>query len=110
MIENLRNTKEQKEIEEALLEFKNNSGLTLESIYLANDIGEFYLYPFVDMPEDYDARTRSWYIQAMKEEIYISEIYEEVATGNQIITIAKKIDISDDMLGVIGIDVVVGKN
>ncbi|ABR49486.1 hypothetical protein Amet_3358 [Alkaliphilus metalliredigens QYMF] len=108
-IENLNIIEEQTE-SEVLDAFENNSNLVMKYIYLAKETGQFYLHPFVEMPEDYDVRARPWYIQAMKEEIYISEIYEDVATGEQIITIAKKIVIDSKLYGVIGIDVVVDKN
>lgn len=108
-IENLNIIEEKTEIE-VLAAFENNSNLVMKCIYIANETGQFYLHPFVELPEDYDARTRPWYIKAMKEEIYISEIYEDVGTGEQIMTVSKKINLNNQLYGVVGIDVVVDKN
>jgi len=108
-IENLHIIEKENAVE-VISAFENNSDLVMQHIYLAKETGEFYIYPFAEIPGDYDARTRPWYIQAMKDEIYISEVYEDITSGERIITVAKRIDISDKQYGVIGIDVVVERN
>lgn len=101
---------DRKAIEDALAEFKADSRFNVACVYVGSEAGEFYLHPVTEMPEDYDARTRDWYIQALKENAHISEIYEDAPTGVQIISIAKKIEADGKPLGVVGVDVIVSEN
>jgi len=109
-INKLKSTEDETEINEALEMFQNNIDLIGSNIYFANETGQFYMYPNIELPEDYDARTRQWYIQAMKDEIYISEVYIDYATEDGMITIAKKVTIDDSIIGVVGLDVPIQKN
>lgn len=109
LIERIKSVENHTEIEEVLSMFENNSNLEVNYIYLAMEVGGFSVYPFVEMPQDYDARTRRWYIEATEEEKYISEIFLDAVTGEESITIAKKIEIDGNLFGVVGIDIAIGK-
>jgi signal transduction histidine kinase len=58
-------------------------------------------------PDDYDARTRPWYIGARGSErgVYFSEPYVDVVTGEQVISFSQEIiDDSGNSYGVLAID------
>lgn len=73
-------------------------------VYYANENGEFYLYPKLTLPEDYDARKRPWYIESIKSTQFISEPYQDMASGNNIISFAKVVSNKNINIGVVGLD------
>jgi diguanylate cyclase (GGDEF)-like protein len=59
-------------------------------------------------PDDYDARTRYWYVDAVEKNCTtISTIHNDVDSGENAITISSPIYISNEFIGVLGIDILV---
>ena len=50
----------------ALNNFKEKSDLKISSIYFGDESGNFYMNPKVQLPGDYDPRTRVWYKNSKK--------------------------------------------
>ncbi|TFD96581.1 methyl-accepting chemotaxis protein [Jeotgalibacillus sp. R-1-5s-1] len=80
------------------------------SIYVAADNGSLLISPFVDLPADFDATTRDWYINsaAAPDEVLWSEPYIDEATGEYVITASKGIQSGGQVIGVVGVDVKLG--
>lgn len=108
-VSKLINLQNKDEVEAVLSEIKNNEALSLQTVYIASAEGDFYASPKMALPEDYDPRPRVWYTKAMDEDLYVSEIYEDAQTGNMLISVSKAIIKDDQVLGVIGIDLILGK-
>lgn len=90
------------EVKEILEQYYKTSRNSIESIYFAKESGELYLYPKQNLPGDYDARKRPWYIEALENKEYTSEIYKAVATGRDIIYFAKSVSREGSKIGVVG--------
>ncbi|WP_026585434.1 methyl-accepting chemotaxis protein [Bacillus sp. J33] len=73
------------------------------SIYAGSNEGDLVIYPPADLPADFDARTRPWYKGAEEHngEAFITEPYLDAASGDILITVAKRLK---DNSGVVGID------
>ncbi|MDG5473888.1 methyl-accepting chemotaxis protein [Jeotgalibacillus sp. ET6] len=76
-------------------------------IYAAGNDGRLTIEPDADLPADFDARTREWYINAMEnqQEVQWSEPYLDEATGAYIITASTAIVSNEEVLGVVGVDI-----
>ena len=62
---------------------------TFVATYLGTDAGAFTLHPESELPDDYDARTRPWYIDAKAAKgLALTEPYMDVTTRELIVTIA----------------------
>ncbi|CAM4343759.1 methyl-accepting chemotaxis protein [Saccharibacillus endophyticus] len=86
-----------------------NYDLTQNDVDLAYAGSEAGVYigsasSYVDLPADYDPRTRSWYSLAMEnpDRAVVTEPYISASSGKTGITIAKRMD---DGSGVIGLDI-----
>lgn len=44
-------------------------------IYFAKETGGIYLEPYTQLPDDYDARERSWYINTKKRKLRLRYMY-----------------------------------
>ena len=62
------------------------------------------------MPGDYDPRTRPWYKSAKEDGEFISDAYVDLSTNNKILSVSKSIYKNKDLIGVVGIDLVVGSS
>ncbi|WP_188206870.1 methyl-accepting chemotaxis protein [Alkalibacillus aidingensis] len=76
----------------------------VSTIYVGTNNGEMVTQPELDLGSDYDPRDRAWYEDAMDNvgEVVITDPYEDAASDEIMITIAKT---TNDRSGVIGIDV-----
>jgi methyl-accepting chemotaxis protein len=101
------NTKEA--ILEHLSNFKEKSGLNLASVFFGDELGNFYLVPTATLPDDYDARTRPWYITA-KEKGEYANTYTDYVTNDKILTVAKAIYKDKNLIGVVSVDLIVVNN
>ncbi|WP_077619711.1 methyl-accepting chemotaxis protein [Bacillus sinesaloumensis] len=74
------------------------------TVFSGTKDGNMYLFPHADLPEDFDPRERDWYKQAVSEsgKAIITEPYEDLATGEILVTIAQEIK---DGSGVVGLDI-----
>jgi methyl-accepting chemotaxis protein len=72
-------------------------------IYVGTTEGKLLLTPSQKLPDDFDARQRPWYQDAMnhKGEVVITKPYIDAVSRKMMITVAK---ITDDGSGVVGID------
>ncbi|MEW9501166.1 methyl-accepting chemotaxis protein [Jeotgalibacillus marinus] len=77
------------------------------SIYVAVNNGDLLIVPEADLPADFDARTRDWYINSLENsgEVQWLEPYLDEATGSYVITASRGIEANGELLGVIGVDV-----
>ena len=75
----------------------------IEMIFIGTTAGSIILEPNIDLGNDFDPRTRDWYIKAMEKQgnIVISEPYVSASDGHIVVTISKTLS---DASGVIGID------
>lgn len=79
--------------QDILNRFKNQHP-EIEAAYIGTDHGVMTVSPHLQLPKDFDPRTRSWYQQAMehKGQVVITSPYSSAASNNAVITIAKTID------------------
>ncbi|WP_154440662.1 methyl-accepting chemotaxis protein [Tissierella pigra] len=76
--------------------------------YIGYDNKETYLGEDVDLPPDFDVRTRPWYVGAMStEDFFITEPYIDTITGDMVITIAKQFETKSGRKGAMGMDILV---
>ncbi|MBU5438954.1 hypothetical protein KQI42_13080 [Tissierella sp. MSJ-40] len=76
----------------------------ISSIYLYDIKGR--LVSASENIEDIDVTNRPWFVEALKDDIYISDFYISIDTNSFCLTISAQIrDINDDLNGVIGIDI-----
>lgn len=66
--------------------------------------GKLLRFPTADMSPDYDARTRGWYSSAFGEDYYITDPYEDAASGEIVVSIVKEVKKEGKRIGVVGID------
>ncbi|WP_299691039.1 methyl-accepting chemotaxis protein [uncultured Vibrio sp.] len=77
---------------------------TADLAYIALDNGDFTTSKEVNLPSDFDARTRDWFKQARSNlSSIITMPYLDSATGSLVVTVASPISILD-RVGVIGLD------
>ncbi|WFD08669.1 stalk domain-containing protein [Tepidibacter hydrothermalis] len=94
-------------IEQVLTNFRKSiEDKSIDAIYFAKETGGIYLEPYNELPDDYDARERTWYINTKKDGNYISDTYTDIISGNKIITITKGIYKNGKFIGVVGLDMV----
>lgn len=93
-----------------LNDFKEKSKLNTLDIFFGDELGNFYVNPAVELPSDYDHRTRPWYISAKDNGDYVAEPYVDYITNNKVLTIGKAIYKGKDFIGVVAIDLVVGND
>jgi methyl-accepting chemotaxis protein len=90
---------------QAPLKFYKQTHPEIDIVYTGNEDGVYIMEPAeLGVPDDYDARERDWYKQAMerKGEAIISDPYVAASTGEMVITISK---VNADGSGVVGVDI-----
>jgi methyl-accepting chemotaxis protein len=77
------------------------------NVYVGTERGMFYVDPHADLPDDFDHKTRVWYSDAIKspDKVIITDPYVDTATGNIVITLSGAIRKSNQLVGVVGIDI-----
>ncbi len=100
-------TNEKDKILKHLNEFKENLTVESEIIYFGTESGEFYTIPEIQLPDDYDHRTRVWYENAKEKGEYISDPYIDISNNNKITSISKAIYKNGELIGVAGIDIII---
>ncbi|GIO24188.1 methyl-accepting chemotaxis protein [Oceanobacillus sp. J11TS1] len=76
----------------------------VEKVYFGSGEGTLVIHPETELPDGFDPRDRSWYIEAMENpgELIISNPYEtEALDGEMVVTLSKSLA---DGSGVVGID------
>ena len=95
-------------IKNTIRSYSSLVGESVADIYIAFADKDLYMMSGSEevVPEDFDARTRSWYIQAVEDKATIvSAPYVDEISGNMMITIATPIYNGEELLGVAGEDV-----
>jgi methyl-accepting chemotaxis protein len=77
------------------------------NVYFASNEGSMILYPDQELPEDYDARERPWFTNAIEQGIVIEELYLDDLSQRYVQSIFKSIVVNDEIIGVLGIDIFV---
>ncbi|MEJ6951890.1 methyl-accepting chemotaxis protein [Natronospora cellulosivora (SeqCode)] len=77
-----------------------------KSVYFASTEGVMYLYPEEELPAGFDPRARPWYQDAVqaREQVW-TEVYQDAASGELIISTAKPIYINNQLQGVMAADI-----
>ncbi len=75
--------------------------------YYAVDGGDFHVRPPADLPADFDATTRPWYLAAKEAggSVVWTDPYQDTATGQTVVTVTKAVYDGGKFDGVVGIDV-----
>ncbi|PRR80283.1 PDC sensor domain-containing protein [Clostridium vincentii] len=103
-LENSKKIKEQLAIIE-------QSNYNYQGIYFAaSNKNEFIFSKNEGIPENFDYSSRDWYKKALeaKGEISVTDVFEDVATGENIVSVSKAVIKDGNVLGVIGIDLNIG--
>ena len=89
-----------------ILKGVKESNKDILSVFYGTDSGKYANYPIQKMSNGYDSTTRSWYKQALehKGEVIITPAYKDIATGNNIVTLAQTVEKNGQVVGVVGID------
>ncbi|WP_152978255.1 PDC sensor domain-containing protein, partial [Caloramator mitchellensis] len=76
-------------------------------VYTANDDKNIIIYPNVQFPSGYDPTSRPWYKDAVNDfgKIIITKPYEDAASKQMVITIAKAYKLSDGKTAVAAADI-----
>lgn len=76
---------------ETILKATGSSSDLVKNIYIGTDNKEFFIYPNLELPADYDPTSRPWYQGAMGTSgVFLTKPYRDASTNEYIITIAKK--------------------
>lgn len=91
----------------ANMESTDNS---ITSIYVGTENGMFYTEPNSEIPDDFDHKSREWYIKAMNNpgEIIITDPYVDAISQQMVISIVTSIQKGKTSIGVVGMDVDLG--
>lgn len=90
-----------------LSEYYNLNKENTSHIFFGKESGEFYVYPTVELPKEYDARKREWYIKAIENKEHVSNPFQDILSEKFIVTFAKLVSKDDTNIGVIAFDRVV---
>lgn len=90
-----------------LSEYYNLNKDNTVNIFFGKESGDFYVYPTVNLPKDYDARKREWYIKAIENKEHVSNPFRDISSEKVIVTFAKLVSKDDANIGVIAFDRVV---
>jgi methyl-accepting chemotaxis protein len=79
----------------------------VQLMYMGTSSGELVSAPVIDLPEDFDPRTRPWYENAAANEgsVIWTDPYLDINTGELTITGAKAVYAGDSIAGVMGMDI-----
>jgi len=77
------------------------------ALYLGNSDKEMFIYPKIQLPEGYDPTSRPWYKDAVNSfgRAVITDPYEDAASKQMVITVAKAFKLSDGKTAVVAADV-----
>jgi methyl-accepting chemotaxis protein len=95
------------EFAKGLIANMKETDASIINIYVGTETGMFYTDPKLDLPADFNHKTRDWYIQAVNHpgEIIITDPYIDVATNNLVISIVVSVRKDNNIIGVAGMDI-----
>lgn len=78
---------------------------SVTDIYIGYENKDFIHGSFGSLPEDFDCRTRDWFIDGKQQQSRIyQEPYLDLVTGEMVVTIAQPFEMDGEFIGVIGMD------
>ncbi|MBN2797393.1 MAG: GGDEF domain-containing protein [Clostridia bacterium] len=84
----------------------NNDDPSISQIYIGLADGDFITGGQWIPPDDYDPRTRTWYIEAYEAgETVVSKVYVDRETGEKLVTISSPFYLDDEFVGIISANV-----
>jgi len=79
-------------------------------IYMGTKNGDMHIYPEVELPADFDPRTRPWFEEAKaKGDLIWTKPYVDAASGALVVSVAKPIYNGSSFVGVISLDISLAK-
>jgi len=76
-----------------------------KNIYYGTTRGDMIIAPSTELPEGFDPRGRPWYTKALEsDEVIYTDPYIDTATGEIVISLAKKIEVNGKIHGVVALD------
>lgn len=95
------------EFGKVLMENAKNTDPNIINIYVGTEQGKFYVEPYVELPGDFDHRTRDWYQQAKhkSDEIFMTNPYVDTASGKLVVSFSMATLKNGNVVGVVGMDV-----
>jgi len=96
---------------QGLLQDTKNCDESVTTSFFATEQGKFFLYPQIQLPDGYDARTREWYKLALekKGQVIITNPYVSASDGKITVTMAKTVEQNGKVVGVVGMDLDLNK-
>jgi methyl-accepting chemotaxis protein len=95
------------EFAKGLITNTRNTDQNVINVFVGTENGMFYIDPDAKLADDYDHKTRGWYMDAVKSpgKVIITDPYVDKATGNIVISLTKTIMKENQLVGVVGIDI-----
>ncbi len=93
------------------LRLNKEKNINIEHSYIVDNSKNLYIYPYVELPDDFDPTTRPWYTEAVKNNgnIAWTDPYVDTDTGLITITASKAIVDNGQLTGVVALDVSLNK-
>lgn len=107
-IQKLLNENDHEAVDGVLRVFKDykDTYQEIENIYIGTTNKKMYLYPQLELPNDYDPTDRPWYTNALnKKEFVWSEPYFDGIIGKAFISLSIPVYNNDKLIGVLSTDV-----
>jgi methyl-accepting chemotaxis protein len=95
------------EFAKGLITNTRNTDQNIINVFVGTENGMFYIDPAAELADDYDHKTRDWYMDAVKSpgKVIITDPYVDKASGKIVISLTKTIMKDDQLVGVVGIDI-----
>ncbi len=76
----------------------------VQGVYIGRPDGSYVSN--IDLPKDYDPRTRSWYKSAAaSDKVEISDVYRTASDHTNVVTLSRAVHRDGEMIGVIGVNI-----
>ncbi len=84
-----------------------DSNQNIENVYMGTESKNFFCYPEVELPADYDPTTRPWYTSAIvnKGKVVFGEPYISASDDKIVVSISKTVEKDGVIVGVIAMDI-----
>jgi len=84
-----------------------DSSQNMQNIYMGTATKDFYCYPGVDLPADFDPTSRPWYKDAVSNrgKLVFGEPYISASDGSTVISVSKTVEKDGRIVGVVSVDI-----
>ncbi len=84
-----------------------DSNQNIQNVYMGTATRDFYCYPNVELPADFDPSSRPWYKDAIENrgKLVFGEPYITASDGSTVISISKTVEKDGQIVGVVSIDI-----